>query len=280
MRVGRVYLIFNLSLIALFFLVLKPSCVMLLQVGYYTRYIVFHSKLILNVMATVTYGSIITDIKGSIGGLTYQSNGSGKILRLRPKPTNRASDNQQKQRGNFNVCVAAWATTSLTQKNAWNALAAAHPTTTYYGATRLLNGFQMFNQLNSYRLLFSLVVSLPTPIYQTPIMPPLYTLIFNSSACIWVLQPAALFNDYYYVLYTSLPIGTSVAKNRTAMKLTKIVAPFTGASIDFKTEYLATHNLAAFPVNNGVNRYVHVYLAALTNNAMFPSAFNRFVVQI
>jgi hypothetical protein len=246
----------------------------------YARNIYFHSYLNLFIMASITYGSIITDIKGSIGGISYQSNGGGKIARLRPSPINRASFGQNAVRNKFNTVVASWGQTSLAQKQAWAALALAHPTTGYYGAVKQLNGFQLFNQLNSYRLITGSAISLNAPSYQTPVVPPLYILNLQPSYCYWALQPTSILNNYFYLLYTSLPIGVAVPKNRTNMKLTKIIAPFTGNQINFLSEYLTTHKLSAMPVNNGVNRYIHCYLATLTNNALWPSAFNRQVFQL
>jgi len=77
-------------------------------------------------MARITYG-LITDIRGSIGGLTFQKNASGAIVRLKSTRVINPSNLLANQQRLLASIVALWFTLTNDQKNAWNALAAAHP---------------------------------------------------------------------------------------------------------------------------------------------------------
>jgi hypothetical protein len=231
-------------------------------------------------MARVQYGSIITDIAGSLGGLTFQRNGSGKIVRNRPIQPRQGSAGQNSVRQAFNDVTYNWSTLSLANKQAWAAYALAHPVTTYWGTTKQLNGYQMHNQINSYRKLCGLALTASPATYVSPYIPPLQSLTFNASSMVWQLIPTAGTFPSYFLLFTSPPISLSTANARGQVRLTKVSQVISATSISFLAEYLATHNLAALPASNGVNYYCHVYLAAVNSSCFISGAFNKQVVQL
>lgn len=99
-------------------------------------------------MARVTYGALITELAGSIGGITFQKNASGNIARLRPHMSVNASDLQRSQQGLLNSLVSGWSALTLAQQTGWNNFAAAHSHVNEFGETKILNGFQWFLSCN------------------------------------------------------------------------------------------------------------------------------------
>jgi hypothetical protein len=103
-------------------------------------------------MARVTYGSGITEYKGSIGGITYQRNASGPVAKLRSIWTVNPSPSQAVYQRNLAYLVSYWPTLSQANKDAWDALAAAHDHTTPWGETKTLSGYQWFLTVNLFNL--------------------------------------------------------------------------------------------------------------------------------
>jgi hypothetical protein len=99
-------------------------------------------------MARVTYGPLVTDLTGSIGGITFQHNTQGAIARCRAyTPVNPSIQQSDRQLALINL-VYAWSKLSLTNKNLWNALAAAHKKVNDWGNEVKISGYQWFLAYN------------------------------------------------------------------------------------------------------------------------------------
>lgn len=98
-------------------------------------------------MALVKYGSAVTQLSGSVGGVTYARNKGGAYLRSRTSPTQPNSALQVGARTLFASAVNAW-TNILTayERTSWNAYAAAVPYTNIFGETRYYSGQQRYVQ--------------------------------------------------------------------------------------------------------------------------------------
>jgi len=117
-------------------------------------------------MARIIYGSIITDIKGSIGGITFQKNGSGTIARLKPRKTKTNTQKQRDQQPRLKQVQAAWNLLSLVNKILWNDFAAVNNKIGLDGQEKKLTGYQWFLTINENRLLFDdSILSVP-PVYE------------------------------------------------------------------------------------------------------------------
>jgi len=103
-------------------------------------------------MARVTYGSGVTELAGSIGGVTYQKNASGNIAKLRANPTVNPTSLQAGYQTNMAKLISYWPTLSQANKDAWNAFAAAHNHTTPWGEIKTLSGYQWFLSINLTRI--------------------------------------------------------------------------------------------------------------------------------
>lgn len=99
-------------------------------------------------MARVVYGPGITEFIGSVGGMTFQKNTSGTIVRLRPSSPVNPSLLQSEQQLALIKLVAMWGTLSLANKNLWNALAAANSKINNWGSFTRISGYQWFVSYN------------------------------------------------------------------------------------------------------------------------------------
>lgn len=98
-------------------------------------------------MALVKYGSAITQLSGSVGGVTYARNKGGAYLRARTSPTQPNSALQTGARTLFSAAVNTWTNTlTSAERLAWSSYAAAVPYTNIFGETRYYTGQQRYVQ--------------------------------------------------------------------------------------------------------------------------------------
>jgi hypothetical protein len=96
---------------------------------------------------------LLTQMSGSMGGMTGSHNSAGMYLRGRGLVTNPNTEYQQYARNALATLVTAWGQTlTQTQRDAWNTYAANTPTTGKLGDPLLLSGQQMYIRCNAPRL--------------------------------------------------------------------------------------------------------------------------------
>lgn len=167
-------------------------------------------------MARVTYGSGVTELAGSIGGVTYQKNASGNIAKLRANPTVNPSALQAGYQNNMATLVSYWPTLSQANKDLWDAHAVAHDHTTPWGETKTLSGYQWFLSVNLKRLQFVLAI-LDVPGTWAALSPPdSFTLVATATylRCEWSPNYDPV---YGLAFYLTLPLRQSSLKLRRSL---------------------------------------------------------------
>lgn len=86
----------------------------------------------------------MTSASGSIGGTVFSHNRFGLYTRARRKPVNPNTTAQQLTRSALSDAAVAWSALTSMQRAAWEAYAAATPTTNRLGQTVHLTGSQQF----------------------------------------------------------------------------------------------------------------------------------------
>jgi len=175
-------------------------------------------------MARVTYGPLVTELAGSIGGVTFQKNASGNTARLRPVPTVNPTSLQSGFQGNLSSIVNFWPTLTQAQKDDWDTHASIYDHTTVWGESKTLSGYQWFVSCNLNHLLF---FSAPFAAKQGFINftdPDAFTLEISSTyiRLAWASPYTFTFN---LALYISLPLRQSSLKLRRSLFLLSISPP-------------------------------------------------------
>lgn len=132
-------------------------------------------------MARVEYGVIITDIIGSIGGITFQHNRSGKIARLRPETHKNPSLAQTERQVKHTGILYDWQQLSGAQQTDWNDFADLHTKENMFGDTKKLSGLNWYESVNLSRDLIDLPNLITPPAYLLPCAVPAYTVTINQS---------------------------------------------------------------------------------------------------
>lgn len=188
-------------------------------------------------MARVTYGPLVTELAGSIGGMTFQKNSSGNIARLKSKQPLNPSQMQSDQQVTLAMLVSLWSTISQANKDTWDALAAAHTHFNPWEEEKTLNGFQWFMSCNLNNLSCGWPALETAPAYASISPPNAFTL--SADADEFDINIAAGWNPgtSKILIYATPPIRQSSIKLRRSLF---ILDSYTGGNItnrDITTVY-------------------------------------------
>lgn len=187
-------------------------------------------------MARVTYGALITELTGSIGGITFQKNSSGNIARLKPNMPVNSSTNQQGQQIKLSQLVSSWSSLSAADKTSWNDLAAAHDHINEWDISKTLNGFQWYVSCNLNRLAMSLTVLDTAPAWTTVSALSDFVLTAGAASLLCTWSPAVDTTGYRVHFYVTPPLRqSSLLLRRSTFLIRKV-----------DTNLLNTEDLKAF----------------------------------
>ena len=127
-------------------------------------------------MASIRTGSIVVDIRGSVGTQTYSRNAGGLFVRERVTPADPGSDEQLACRASMSAVSAAWsATLSEAQREAWRSYAGQHPRNNKWGAPIYISGLAPFLRCNFTRHRLDAAIPFEDPPSAPPLHPPGFT---------------------------------------------------------------------------------------------------------
>jgi hypothetical protein len=194
-------------------------------------------------MARVTYGAAITELQGSIGGITFQRNASGSIARLRPKKPLVSNARQIARQVPLSQLLGIWQSLTQGDIDDWNDLAAAHDHVNAWGETKTLSGFQWFMSYNlNLHTIGAAYVDTPAA-YAAPTQPNPITCTATDAQFRASFGAAQATGGDKVLLYASPPIQQFSLKNR---RLNRLLGVVNGGSItyfDLMDLYEAVFNL-------------------------------------
>lgn len=95
-------------------------------------------------MARVTYGALVTEIKGSIGGSTFQSNAYGFTMKNKPNMVKPNTEDQERSKLIFSVATKSWVSMSSSGRTNWNTFANTYPQYAKNNPSSQLSGYAAF----------------------------------------------------------------------------------------------------------------------------------------
>lgn len=100
-------------------------------------------------MASILFGTSITDARGSQGGTVFSRNRNGAYTRIKTQPINPNTIPQQLRRGQFAATAASWRGLSTKEQTTWVQNAPLYPYTNRVGVVSTYTGFQLFAKVNN-----------------------------------------------------------------------------------------------------------------------------------
>lgn len=157
-------------------------------------------------MARITYGPLVTKIQGSIGGVTFQTNRSGAIARLRPSNPKAKTAKQSNAMSLFSQTASNWQPLTLAQKILWNDFAAANPKINTFGELKTLTGYSMFLSLNYWRIVKALPILTVPPAYVVPAPIVDYQMSLNPTQLLLDSVDGGVGANLVVITYASAPV--------------------------------------------------------------------------
>jgi len=168
-------------------------------------------------MARVTYGGGVSAFKGSIGGVTFQGNPSGQIVKRKTYYPCNPSPEQSANQGEVARLVALWHTLSSAQIAAWDAIATANDHTNPWGEVRTISGYQWFMSCNLNLIASGQSTITTAPAYSIPTVPDQFDLKANATELYLAWSPAWTPASAYNILQVSPPMRQGNLKIRRSM---------------------------------------------------------------
>src|SRR3990167_8787809 len=128
-------------------------------------------------MARIVY--TIGELFGSIGGLTFQRNRSGKTVRMRPTVGKKSTTKQQESHLTHNNLLRGWQLLSLADKNEWNTYADTFTKTNKFGQEKELTGQNWYESINYWRNVLGLSELTTPPAHDLPTSPPTFEILLS-----------------------------------------------------------------------------------------------------
>jgi hypothetical protein len=188
-------------------------------------------------MARIVYSGLVTEIKGSVGGTTFQSNRSGYIVRNKQyKGPVRSVGNVEAGRA-FAIASRRWQSLTAAQRADYNTMAATYSYTDLWGNTKTLTGFQWFmaSTNNQFRVDG---IGLPlAPAGDPTIIPPVLGLSANSTSCTVNILDISSSNADLIFIYATPVVRSYTYVNRLTYRFLKFANFSSPGSIPCHVEW-------------------------------------------
>jgi len=170
-------------------------------------------------MARIIYSDIVSSIKGSIGGLTFNNNKAGPGVRLRPVNKFAPTVVQNEYKSQYIYLSGVWNSFSTAQKDDWNASVVGETFLNAWGEAKIWSGFNRFLSVNIGRLLLGLSIIEDSTSVDTPASPAVNGFTVNGSVIQVSFSSTSPYSYVYYMFYMSPPNRLAYNKQRTQLRL-------------------------------------------------------------
>jgi len=162
-------------------------------------------------MARIKTSGLISDISGSVSGMTFQKGVSGLVLRKKPIPLKIDSASQHKQRNAITFLQSKWALLTTGERNKWKYFLSWSNQSQKHNQHLLISGYQLYLKYQSARLLAGLNVITDFSFVPLDVVPRTLE-IYNSGSTFFVLFDDYVQSDaYFFNLFLTMPVNVGTA---------------------------------------------------------------------
>ncbi len=167
-------------------------------------------------MARILYGPLVTEVFGSIGGVTFQKNSSGSIIRSRPTLAHSSTPRQQQAHAYHQKYLLAWQDLTQANRDLWNTYATTWTKTNKFGQVKKLTGQNWFESVNYQLETGGQPFTSAPPPHDLPAEPPSFTLTANGTSL--NLTTTSVYNN----VRGRLSVWVSLPTRRNTLSLNQI----------------------------------------------------------
>ncbi len=194
-------------------------------------------------MALVEFGGGVVEIRGSIGGWTFQRNRAGTIVRLKPLQKKVATSKQTAQHSALVSLIQAFQQLTPGEKLAWDAFATGNTKQNVFGQDKILTGQNWFTTINS------ALTGLGLPQLTAPpanLLPEAIT-SFNLTVDASKIEISQIVpnnpTDTGIIITTSFPTTLTTKLQRSPFRSTTVVSSGPFGTIDLTSDWEIAHTL-------------------------------------
>ena len=188
-------------------------------------------------MARVQYGTIVTALKGNVGGQTFQNGNISKVLRNKGYRAGSSSVARNNAVRNIVSQSARWRTLTDLQRAGWYSVRSFWPFTDKYGNSYLGSGYQVFVAWNSaLEEMGYAVLDLPDTSQGTATVSP-DTCQYAIGVGLSVSWDSTIGAPMTLQIFASPPMSPGRNNNNAKFRLIGNADPAADTSITFATEY-------------------------------------------
>lgn len=221
-------------------------------------------------MARIVY--TVGEIFGSIGGLTFQRNRSGKTVRMRPTVGKKSTGKQQQSHLSHNNLIRGWQLLTLTQKDSWNSYAITWTKQNKFGQEKTLTGANWYESINYWREVLGLALLTEPPAHDLPQSPPTFEILISENNIEINFTSAHDYADSPVIVWVTNPtrkISNSINQIR---KFALIIDSAPADPLDITTEWETGTGLDWAPSTNFPNAEIFVCLESVKASSGITSA--------
>jgi hypothetical protein len=222
-------------------------------------------------MARIKYSGLVTEIKGSIGGTTFQSSAYGYTIKNKPNMVKPQGKSQRLRQQYMSLAVRAWEPQRLT----WVAFATKFPQYSKNNRSSQLTGYNLFCKIHFFRFMAGQpLIPIPTSIWYGP--DNLELSVTCDGHNLALVGTFDMNNSEYFVLI-SISSPTKATKKYIGTN-TRYLYTFTSAdfSEDMTSQYLAL--FGALPAENDILQISVQYIGKFNGQFLTPNKYTLVVL--
>ena len=221
-------------------------------------------------MARIVY--TLGELKGSVGGLTFQQNSSGKIVRQRPQVSKTSTIKQQQAHQNHISLLKTYQALSNADKDLWNTFASTYTKVNKFGEDKQLTGQNWYESLNWQLLHRSLSLFDVPPTHTLPAACPSFTIGMTADSISVHVADDYPFTDIELNIWTTIP---TTRQKVTVNQIRKFVTSMTGESdnpLDITTAWENATGLLWTPTTLFPSSNIFICLQSVSTVSYITSA--------
>lgn len=225
-------------------------------------------------MARIQLSGMISDIKGSIGGTTYQLSRVGHIAKskaIQPKANTRFRNNQHARIGNI---AQLWRSLTVTQRSDWTAYAIFRDSRKGMRFPTLQSGYDLFRSINFYYLTFDSNGFLDPIMLSGDVFAPEITSVEGNPNYRVTLNNALISGNEFAILKMTNSVNPALSGPASRLKVLDLVNS-DNAFIEYQSRSIQRFGNAA---ETGDTVFVSVASMSIASGYITPFIIQRFIV--
>jgi hypothetical protein len=211
-------------------------------------------------MARIKYTAIVDNIRGSIGGTTFQRNAYGYTIKSKPNMVNPNTSKQIRQKALFSGVVSEWSKLSAATRTAWENYANAYPEPSRLNPASNIDGYAMFVKWANNRTLYGANFVNTLAVAPLTVILSVNDISFSAGiAEVDINEAGGSGVSLSYTVFMSRNLKATESFNKNKLRYIAQVAGVAGAAVVITAAYLAV-----FGVQIAVGQRIAIQVKANT----------------